>query len=236
MDEVLFLVEPVPPTHDLLEVLEAAMAATARFELVDEMGVEHPGEWALLGVSGTDSVGPKLLGGGVVVGAFAKDEVTRPQATTIREVLLDELRNRGLECRVSAAPAGTVADDLPDARPAAPERSRPQQEQEAKRWFVQRGVRTRTTTGKPYVDLDWLRADGTWTRDHELARSWPNDRESMIEMGALVVRLREQADAAPDPRFGEVTGVLLTPGLGNPGFPRPPVEIRDPGPSDHESS
>jgi hypothetical protein len=230
---VLFLVEPHPPTSDgdLSDVASAAGAAAERFSLVNTAGVEMPGQWAALEQPGAEPCGPRLLGAGVVVGAFAKDEVTPAQGATILRVLLGELHSRKVGARVSCAPVGSEVDDLPEV-PAPPEprdEPAPAGAETPKRWFVQRGVRATTTTGASYVDLEWLLPDATWSRNEQHAVSWDNTREAMMEMGALVTRMREEAEQVADPAYSEIMGVLVPPNRGNPGFPRPPAAIRDHG-------
>jgi hypothetical protein len=230
---VLFLLEPHPPSSDgdLSQLVAAAAAAAERFELVNAAGVEMPGQWMAIEQPGADSWGPRHFRDGVVVGAFAKDEVTPAQGATILRVLLGELHSRKVGARVSCAPAGIEVDDLPEV-PAPPEtRDEPASpgEQTAKRWFVQRGVRATTTTGASYVDIDWLLPDGTWSRNDQFAESWENTREAMMEMVALVTGMREDAERVADPAYTEIMGVLLTPGDGDASFPLPPAAIRDHG-------
>ena len=228
---VLFLVEPHPPTDDLSDLASAARGAAERFALVNSAGVEMPGHWVAVEQPGAEPCGPWQLGDGVVVGAFAKDEVTPAQGATILRVLLGELHSRKVGARVSCAPAGIEVDDLPEVPASSPpgDEPAPAGEETPKRWLVQRGVRTTTTTGTSYVDLEWLLPDGTWSRNEQLAVSWDNTREAMMEMGALVTRMREEAEQVADPAYTEIMGVLSSPGLGNQGFPRPPAAIRDHG-------
>ncbi len=230
---VLFHVQPHPPdaSGDLSGIIAAAAAAVERFGLVSAAGLELAGEWMTAERSVADAIGPRLFRDGVVLGAFGKDEITPAQGATILRVLLGELHGRQVGARVSCAPAGIRMDDLPEVPASSPTHDEPEPtvDDPPKRWFVERGVRAVTTTGVPYVDLDWLLPDGTWSRDEQLAVSWDNTRESMMEMGALVTRLREEAESAPDPAHTEIMGVLVTPGRGNPEFSRPPASIRDHG-------
>jgi hypothetical protein len=102
-------------------------------------------------------------------------------------------------------------------------------EEPAKRWFVYRHEPTVTTTGVPYVEWEWLRPDGSWSRDREGTLSFedessPGGSDALGALRATIERLREEADGDARP----VNGLLLSPLEGD-SSSLPPDAIRDHG-------
>jgi hypothetical protein len=203
--------------RDLQSAATAAQAAAGRFWFVTAHGVELPGDWAAFDDDVPSEVfGPLLFQDGVLVGASAEDEITPAQGATMLRIVLGELHNRKVSARVSCPPASLNHWNLPawpEADGSRVDRSSAARDDSAKRWFVFRTVRSVTTTGLRYHDLEWLQPDWSWSRDPAAAMSVENKPGSRAEAAELVTRLREQATAIgrDDPRLGEVNSVLMFP-------------------------
>lgn len=226
-----------PPAHmgdnDLQNLATAAQAAANRFWQVTAYGVELPGPWAASDDDvPTEVFGPLLFQNGLVVGASAEDPITPAQGATMLRIMLGELHSRNVNADVSCPPAGLNHWTLPawpDVQGSGVDSAQVLDDSE-KRWFVVRTVRTVTTTGVGYHELEWLQPDRSWSRDAAYPiglENTPGGRAAAVE---LVTRLREQASATNgDPHLGEVNSVLLFPEKRLLFHSLPPDWIRDYG-------
>jgi hypothetical protein len=233
---VCFLVSPLPSAGggELSELAGAGKAAVDRFQFVTEQGVELPGAWAVFEDDVPNAfVGPCLVEDGVAVGADGRDAIWPPQAATMLRIVLGELQSRKLSASVSCPPAGLDVWNLPAWSSIAESPSdggSRARDDSGKRWFVQRTVRSVTTTGVGYTDLEWLQPDRTWSRDKSGAITYEHTPDGRAAVTELAIRLREEADAAGrDPRLGSPTGVLTSPDEAVGPNRLPPDAIRDHG-------
>lgn len=231
---LLFLISPHSSSDvdNLTQRAEAARAAVERFWLVTSRGVELPGRWADADGDLPDSVvHPCLLDDGVVIGVAPIDGVVPAQADTMLRIVLGELHSRRVSAHVSCPPSGVDDRSLPPwaAGDESPTDANPRTREDSQQvWYVFRAVHCTTTTGVPYLDREWFRPDGTWSRDMTGALTFENISDSMREVGEFVRRLRVETGADRDPRIAQLNGVLLSAGQDVP-LPVPPDSVRDHG-------
>jgi hypothetical protein len=193
--------------------VDAVLAAAGRISAIDEKGRELA-DWELWNLVGWTPgwVGVSRVGVGFEIAADTDGSLPRAQGEAMVRVLVEELDARHLTASVTLPPENAPAgEELTAPVPEEPERPTA--------FYVLRPVPATTTTGVPYEEQEWLRDDGTWTRDRSLARAFVESPDR------LVAELDVAASAAQDPSPLAVT-MPLDPTVVP--WPLPPDDIREP--------
>jgi hypothetical protein len=197
----------------------ALHVAGQRFRRVNELGVELE-EWEDDEEGYTpDYVSPVLLTQqGPLLWMDMDGVLTKQMGVAMVRILTEELNRRGVSARVVAPPAsldfgdrlwkvastyGSTSVMIPDDAPWA--------------WFVCRTVARTTKTGKRYTDREYLRTDGSWTRDRGAAHPHVSSPDKVVE---------DQRRTQQNGRYGAVGALLLMVDPAYDSWALPPEDIR----------
>lgn len=196
--------------------VDAVVAAAVRFLAINEHGREIADWEQSAGFYTPGYVDVLRSDGGVALVTDTDGDLSREQGDAMVEVLVEELRARGVAAWISAPPDGW--EDGASVPTPFPEEPQPPKGMD-RRWYVLRNVHVVAATGVPYQEPEWRRADGTWTRDRTTAEVFAAPPLELLE----ALRAEPRRDDV-----GEPTALRMPVDPAYVPWPLPPDDLRAP--------